>query len=153
MRAAAGDHEQANEDAAQARPEACVVVARAAPAREAVGEEVVVACALGPAQDGGYEAEAGEALRGFLSGLLDLARGGGFGDVDGRFGAGGGGFGLGGRARGGQGGGGFVRVELTGAFAVGFADLVLRGGGFDVEEVWGWGQGDAGGKEVGGEIP
>jgi hypothetical protein len=31
---------------------------------------------------------------------------------------------------------GFVRVQLFGAFAVGFVDVFLVGGGFDFKEIW-----------------
>ena len=141
MQRAAGEGEQAEQRRQQAGPEARVVVARAAPAREAVGQEVVVARALGAAQDGGDQPEPREPLRGLLGRGADLAVrrlarrgrcGGGAAVVVVVVSGGGGGRG---EARGEDPVLGLVGVQGAGAGAVGAVDFVLRGGGFDAEEV------------------
>ncbi len=84
--AAAGNEEDAEHGGTETGPVAVVVVLGALPRGEAVGQEVVVAVAAGPAQDVGDDGEAGLALRGALDGGLDLGRGGLFGHADARLG-------------------------------------------------------------------
>ncbi|EPE05823.1 hypothetical protein F503_08354 [Ophiostoma piceae UAMH 11346] len=71
---AADKDKEADHDRAEARAVAVVVVLGALPGREAVGQEVVVAVALGAAQDVGDNAEARLHVRGALHGGTDLAR-------------------------------------------------------------------------------
>ena len=136
MRRAAKDDEQAEQHGGETWPEALVVVACAAPAGEAVFEEVVVAITLRAAEDGGDNAEAGVA---FVCAGYDLGAcflGGAFLDVDAGFGllVTGVGSGLGGAEFSEEGRDGLVGVELLGAFAVLLVDFVEVRRGGDAEE-------------------
>lgn len=82
VEAAGADEQAAEEDGAEARAVAAVVVLGALPGGEAVLEEVVVAVAAGPAQDVGGDGEAGLALAGLLDGGLELGGAWGPGDLD-----------------------------------------------------------------------
>ena len=80
--AAADKDKKAEQDGAEARPVAVVVVLGTLPDGEAVGEEMVVAVALGSAQDVGHDAQAGLHLRGALHSSADLAGRWALGDID-----------------------------------------------------------------------
>ncbi|KAH8716190.1 hypothetical protein HC256_004969 [Beauveria bassiana] len=71
---AAGKHEQADNDGAQAGPVAVVVVVGALPQREPVGQEVVVAVARRALEDAHNQRQARLAVRRLLHGRIDLRR-------------------------------------------------------------------------------
>lgn len=72
MSRAADEDKQTREHGAETGAEARVVVTCALPDREAVGEEMVVARALGALEEFLDEAEAGEAVRGGFGGGVDF---------------------------------------------------------------------------------
>jgi len=136
VHAAADEDEEAEQDAPQARAEALVVVPRAAPGGEAVVQEMVVAGALGAAQDVDDEGEALEAGGGGFHEGLDFALGGllVLRDVRGGLRAGLGLGRLGSIVGGDPVAASLVWVQGAGEFAVGFVDFVVGGGRFDADE-------------------
>lgn len=128
VEAAAADEQAADEDGAEARAVAAVVVLGALPGGEAVLEEVVVAVAAGPAQDVGDDGEAGLALAGLLDSGLQLRGARRPGDLDA----------LGLVLPGALGHdllAHLVRVQGARLALVGLVDLVLGRGRRDAEEV------------------
>lgn len=131
VHASADDEEQASQDRSQARAVPVVVVISALPQGEAVGEEVIISHATGPAENVGNETEA----RLFLTGLLDGSSNVGLGEwlagLDARL------F-LGIAALGSLGSQlllDLVGVKRTGLLAVRLGDFVLRGRGGNIEDV------------------
>lgn len=124
----AGNEEQTDHDSAQARAVPIVVVVGALPKREAIGDEVVVALAAGPAQDASDERQTRLAVGRLLDGLVDLALRGRLGGaiLAGLLGLG---------ALGAQLLGDLVGVQRARLLAVCLVDVVLRRRGRDAEDV------------------
>lgn len=124
--------EDTEEHSAQARAVPIVIVIGALPCREAVLQEMVVAVAIGTADDVAHKTKAGLALGGNLDSGLDLLLGRSLGHIDA------GGLlllllGLG--ALGDELLADFIRVEGAGDLAVGLGDLVNGSAVLDAEEV------------------
>ena len=124
MDSSTADEEDADQDAAQARAVAVIVVIRALPQREAVGEVVIVALTSLATQDVGNEGETCLTLGGELDGILDLGRSRGLSTLV-----------LALCALGAQLLSDLVGVKSASLCTVGLVNVVLRGGICDAEDL------------------